>query len=204
MRHPDRRGQAHPEGGRPLPPARPDHHLDHQPAGPAAGRRGRDRVPRLPRSAPRARPTRRACPRQPHPDRRRPARRADRVRAGLGITTYVSGSRTQVSVSVSAGVATVDFAVDPVQLVGPDQTLAIAQVVYTVTQISGISRRRVPDRWPAQFRPGGERSPGTGAGQPPRLPAPGSVVATAPGSSGECDGRAVTAGGEMARSGATG
>jgi hypothetical protein len=57
----------------------------------------------------------------------------------LGITTYVSGSRTQVSVSVSAGVATVDFAVNPVQLLGPDQTLAIAQVVYTVTQISGIS-----------------------------------------------------------------
>lgn len=57
----------------------------------------------------------------------------------LGIATYVSGSRTQVSVSVSAGVATVDFAVNPVQLVGPDQTLAIAQVVYTVTQISGIT-----------------------------------------------------------------
>jgi hypothetical protein len=57
----------------------------------------------------------------------------------LGITTYVSGSRTQVSVSVSAGVATVDFAVNPVQLLGPDQTLAIAQVVYTVTQISGIA-----------------------------------------------------------------
>lgn len=57
----------------------------------------------------------------------------------LGITSYVSGSRTQVSVSVSAGVATVDFAVNPVQLLGPDQTLAIAQVVYTVTQISGIT-----------------------------------------------------------------
>jgi Sporulation and spore germination len=57
----------------------------------------------------------------------------------LGITTYVSGSRTQVSVSVAAGVATVDFAVDPVQVVGPDQTLAFAQVVYTVTQIAGVS-----------------------------------------------------------------
>jgi sporulation and spore germination protein len=51
-----------------------------------------------------------------------------------GISTYLSGSRSQVSVSVSSGVATVNFAVNPIPIPGTDQTLAIAQVVYTVSQ----------------------------------------------------------------------
>ena len=41
--------------------------------------------------------------------------------------------------SEAAGVATVHFSTDPVQVVGPDQTLAIAQVVYTVTQQPGVT-----------------------------------------------------------------
>ena len=37
------------------------------------------------------------------------------------------------------GVATVDFTANPVQVVGPDQTLAIAQVVFTATQQAGVT-----------------------------------------------------------------
>ncbi len=62
------------------------------------------------------------------------------VEQANGIATYLSGSKTQVSTSVAADVATVNFAVNPVQPVGPAQTLAIAQVVYTVTQQPGIDQ----------------------------------------------------------------
>ena len=40
--------------------------------------------------------------------------------------------------TVVNGIATVDFTSDPVQVVGNDQTLAIAQVVYTATQQPGV------------------------------------------------------------------
>jgi spore germination protein GerM len=56
------------------------------------------------------------------------------VEQASGIATFVSGNRNQVTASASGGVATVNFATNPVQLVGPDLTLAIAQIVYTVTQ----------------------------------------------------------------------
>ncbi len=58
-----------------------------------------------------------------------------------GLQTFlVAGSRADVTATVTGGVATVDFAVDPVNVdvVGPDQTLAIAQVVYTATQQPGV------------------------------------------------------------------
>ena len=35
--------------------------------------------------------------------------------------------------------AAVSFTTNPIQVVGPDQTLAIAQVVYTVTQQPGVT-----------------------------------------------------------------
>jgi spore germination protein GerM len=36
-------------------------------------------------------------------------------------------------------VATVNFTTDPIMVVGPDQTLALSQVVYTLTQQSGVT-----------------------------------------------------------------
>ena len=44
-----------------------------------------------------------------------------------------------MTATVVGGIATVDFTSDPVQVVGPDQTLAIAQVVYTATQQPGVT-----------------------------------------------------------------
>ena len=56
-----------------------------------------------------------------------------------GIQSYLTGTDVQVSVTEAAGTATVRFSTDPIQVVGPDQTLAIAQAVYTVTQVPGIT-----------------------------------------------------------------
>ena len=56
-----------------------------------------------------------------------------------GLQTFLTGTRPQVTATVSNGIATVDFASNPVQVVGPDQTLAVAQVVFTATQQPGIS-----------------------------------------------------------------
>ena len=42
--------------------------------------------------------------------------------------------------TVADGIATVDFfSANPVQVVGPDQTLAIAQVVFTATEQPGVT-----------------------------------------------------------------
>jgi spore germination protein GerM len=56
-----------------------------------------------------------------------------------GLQSFLTGTKVKVSVSVTGGIATVDFSTDPVQLFGPDQTLAIAQVVFTVTQQPAIA-----------------------------------------------------------------
>ncbi len=40
---------------------------------------------------------------------------------------------------VATGIATVDFSANPVQVVGPDQTLAIAQIVFTATPQPGVT-----------------------------------------------------------------
>ena len=58
--------------------------------------------------------------------------------SAAGLQSFLSASSSQVSVSVSAGVATVDFRANPFQLV-LDQTLAVAQVVYTATAQAGVS-----------------------------------------------------------------
>jgi len=55
-----------------------------------------------------------------------------------GIQSFLTQSGVQVTTQ-AGGVATVDFSTNPIQVVGPDQTLAIAQVVYTVTQQPGIA-----------------------------------------------------------------
>ncbi len=56
-----------------------------------------------------------------------------------GIQSYLTGTGVQVTATEAAGIATVHFNSNPIQVVGPDQTLAIAQVVYTVTQQPGIT-----------------------------------------------------------------
>lgn len=58
----------------------------------------------------------------------------------FGLQSFLTGSTTQVRASVSGGIATVNFSSsDPVQVVGPDQSLAIAQVVFTATQQPGVT-----------------------------------------------------------------
>jgi spore germination protein GerM len=57
----------------------------------------------------------------------------------FGLQNFLTGTKTHVVVTVVAGIATVNFTTNPVQVVGPDQTLAIAQVVYTATQQSGVT-----------------------------------------------------------------
>lgn len=57
---------------------------------------------------------------------------AEESAAGLQ-TFLVTGIKPEVSTTVSGDTATVDFTTNPVQ-VGPNQTLAIAQIVFTVTQ----------------------------------------------------------------------
>ncbi|MGD0880680.1 MAG: GerMN domain-containing protein [Acidimicrobiales bacterium] len=56
-----------------------------------------------------------------------------------GVQSYLSGAGVDVTATQAGGVATVRFSADPIQVVGPDQTMAIAQVVYTVTQQPGIT-----------------------------------------------------------------
>ena len=56
-----------------------------------------------------------------------------------GIQSFLTHAGVQVTATQSGAVATVDFTTNPIQVVGPDQTLAIAQVVYTATQQPGIA-----------------------------------------------------------------
>lgn len=49
-----------------------------------------------------------------------------------GYQSFLNGTNVQVSATVSAGIATVNFSANPVQVVGADfQALAFAQVVFT-------------------------------------------------------------------------
>jgi hypothetical protein len=64
--------------------------------------------------------------------------------SAFGLQSFLTGTKTQVSVTVAGPTATVNFSTNPVlpQVVGPDQTLAIAQVVFTATEqppITGVS-----------------------------------------------------------------
>lgn len=59
--------------------------------------------------------------------------------SAAGLQSFLTGTRTKVTASVAGGIATVDFTANPVQVVGPDQTLAIAQVVFTATQQAGVT-----------------------------------------------------------------
>ncbi|HEY4946711.1 MAG TPA: GerMN domain-containing protein [Acidimicrobiales bacterium] len=59
--------------------------------------------------------------------------------SAYGLQSFLTGSRTQVVATVTGGIATVNFTTNPIQVVGPDQTLAIAQVVFTATQQPGVT-----------------------------------------------------------------
>ena len=59
--------------------------------------------------------------------------------SSAGLQSFLSATKVQVTATVSGGVATVNFSSNPVQVVGPNQTLAIAQVVYTATEQPGIT-----------------------------------------------------------------
>ena len=62
-----------------------------------------------------------------------------------GTQSFLTGTTTQscsnngALVTLANGVATVDFATNPVQVVGANQILAIAQVVFTVTQQPNVT-----------------------------------------------------------------
>lgn len=60
------------------------------------------------------------------------------VESRFGLQSFLTGAKTTVKATVVGGIATVDFTSDPVQVVGNDQTLAFAQVVYTATQQPGV------------------------------------------------------------------
>jgi spore germination protein GerM len=61
------------------------------------------------------------------------------VESRFGLQSFLTGAKTTVKATVVGGIATVNFTSDPVQVVGNDQTLAFAQVVYTATQQPGVS-----------------------------------------------------------------
>jgi spore germination protein GerM len=58
--------------------------------------------------------------------------------SSAGLQSFLTPKIT-VSASLAGDVATVDFSDNPSPLVGPDQTLAIAQVVFTATQQPGVN-----------------------------------------------------------------
>jgi hypothetical protein len=59
--------------------------------------------------------------------------------SAAGLQSFLTSAHTPVTATVSNGVATVNFASNPVPVVGPDQTLAVAQVVFTATQQPGVA-----------------------------------------------------------------
>ena len=59
--------------------------------------------------------------------------------SATGVQSFLNSTGVQVMVAAAGGVAIVSFATNPIQVVGPDQTLAIAQAVFTVTQQPGVT-----------------------------------------------------------------
>ena len=55
-----------------------------------------------------------------------------------GLQSFLTGP-TSVRASQAGGIATVNFGTNPFQIVGPDQTLAVAQVVYTAISQPGVT-----------------------------------------------------------------
>jgi len=57
--------------------------------------------------------------------------------SSAGLQSFLT--TTKVSATVTGGIATVNFTTNPVQVVGPNQTLAIAQIVFTATAQPGVT-----------------------------------------------------------------
>lgn len=58
--------------------------------------------------------------------------------SSAGLQSFLVGTGVRVTTSVVGGIATVNFSSNPVQVVGPNQTLAIAQIVFTATAQTGV------------------------------------------------------------------
>jgi hypothetical protein len=56
-----------------------------------------------------------------------------------GLQSFVTDTSAQATTTVAGGVATVNFGSDPIQVFGPEQTLAIAQIVFTITEQSTVT-----------------------------------------------------------------
>ncbi len=56
-----------------------------------------------------------------------------------GLQSFLTGQASDVTATLTSGIVTVDFASNPFQIVGPDQTLAVAQVVFTVSTQPGVT-----------------------------------------------------------------
>ncbi len=59
--------------------------------------------------------------------------------SSIGLESFLTGKASDVAASVLNGIATVNFTNNPVQVVGPSQILAIAQVVFTTMAQPGIT-----------------------------------------------------------------
>lgn len=59
--------------------------------------------------------------------------------ASIGLQSSLTGKSSDVVATEANGIATVNFTTNPVQVVGPSQILAIAQVVFTAMAQPGIT-----------------------------------------------------------------
>ena len=59
--------------------------------------------------------------------------------SSTGLQSFLTGLPSDVHASVTNGLATVDFDSSPIQVGGPDQILAVSQVVFTVTAQPGVT-----------------------------------------------------------------
>ena len=59
--------------------------------------------------------------------------------SSIGLQSFLTGKSNDVAATVLNGIATVNFTTNPVQVVGPSQILAIAQVVFTAMAQPGVT-----------------------------------------------------------------
>jgi hypothetical protein len=59
--------------------------------------------------------------------------------SSIGLQSFLTGKSSDVVATVLNGIATVNFITNPVQVVGPNQILAISQVVFTAMAQPGIT-----------------------------------------------------------------
>jgi len=59
--------------------------------------------------------------------------------SSVGLQSFLTGKSSDVVATVLNGIATVNFTTNPVQVVGPNQILAISQVVFTTMAQPGIT-----------------------------------------------------------------